>query len=129
MVSAIIVIGREGIISIYTSDPAVAALASSVLLLIAIYQIVDDTQATLAGALRGYKDTRMPMLYFLFGYWVVSLPLGAILGFGLFGLPARGVIGFWFGMTIGLALVAVCMGLRLRSTSSDTARIQRYALM
>lgn len=129
VVSAFIVIAREGIISIYTSDPAVAALAASVLVLIAIYQIADDTQATLAGALRGYKDTRMPMLYFVFGYWVVSLPLGAVLGFGLFGIEGRGVIGFWMGMTIGLTLVALCMWLRLRSTSSDAARIQRYALM
>ncbi|MEZ5550803.1 MAG: MATE family efflux transporter [Pseudomonadales bacterium] len=129
IVSAILVLARHEIISVYTSDPAVAALASSVLLLIAIYQIVDDTQGTLVGALRGYKDTRIPMLFFILGYWAVSLPLGAVLGFGLLGFEPMGVIGFWTGMTIGLGLVALCMGWRLRSTSSNVERITRFSHM
>ncbi|MFV2091077.1 MAG: MATE family efflux transporter, partial [Pseudomonadales bacterium] len=91
------------------------------------YQIVDDTQATMAGSLRGYKDTRAPMVYSLVGYWVLALPLGAALGFGWFGLPEQGVAGFWMGMTIGLAIVAVCMGARLLSTSRNPERISAFA--
>jgi MATE family multidrug resistance protein len=127
VVSALLVLGRHAIIGVYTEDPSVAALASTVLLLIAIYQIVDDTQGTLAGTLRGYKDTRVPMLFFLFGYWLVSLPLGSVLGLGLFGVEAHGVVGFWIGMTIGLALVAVCMGVRLKQTSRNHERIEQFA--
>ncbi|MCZ6458398.1 MAG: MATE family efflux transporter, partial [Gammaproteobacteria bacterium] len=106
---------------------AVLAMAASLLLFIAVYQIVDDTQATMVGALRGYKDTRMPTVFSLIGYWFLALPLGAALAFGWFDLPAYGVAGFWFAMTLGLASVAVCIGIRLVSTSRNDARIERFA--
>ncbi|MCY3793384.1 MAG: MATE family efflux transporter, partial [Gammaproteobacteria bacterium] len=87
----------------------------------------DCTNATMAGALRGYKDTRVPMIISLIGYWLIALPLGALLADGVFGLSATGVYGYWAGMTFGLALVAVAMGLRLRRTSRDAALIERLA--
>ena len=73
-------------------------------------------------------DTRMPMLFSLVGYWMIALPLGAVLSFGWLGLSEPlGVYGFWAGMTIGLAIVAVCMGARLLATSRNDARIRRFA--
>ncbi len=30
------------------------------------------------GALRGYKDTRVPMIYSFVGYWVFAMPTGKI---------------------------------------------------
>ena len=81
----------------------------------------------MAGALRGYKDTRAPMVYSLLGYWALALPLGVVLGFGLWELPALGVYGFWLALAIGLAAVATAIGVRLRNTSRDPIRIARLA--
>ena len=124
--SAVLVLGRELIPGIYTDDPAVFTIASSLLIIVAIYQIADCTQATMVGALRGYKDTRLPMIFSFFGYWVLSLPLGSALAFGYFG-PAYGVYGFWSGMAFGLSLVCLLMGHRLYKTSTDDKRILAYA--
>ena len=135
LVSLLLIFGRSQLVAIYTDDPAVATIAVNLLLFIAVYQLFDDTQATMAGALRGYKDTRMPMVYSLVGYWLLAVPLGYALGFGFdFGpdfdgasIEPLGVYGFWAGMTLGLGVVAVCMALRLRRTSHSPDRILAFA--
>ena len=126
-VSIALVLFRHAAASVYSNDPEVIALASSLILLVALYQVFDDTQATMAGALRGYKDTRAPMVYALLGYWVLALPLGTLLGFGHWGLPDLGVYGFWVALSVGLAVVALAMGARLYKTSRDPRRILRFA--
>lgn len=83
----------------------VVPLAVSFLALAALFQIVDGAQAVGAGMLRGLHDTTIPMLYALFGYWVVGMGVGAGLAFGL---GWEGV-GIWTGLASGLAVVAVLM--------------------
>ena len=125
VVSLLVVALRFVLVGIYTEDAAVLAIAVKLLLIIAIFQIVDDTNATMAGALRGYKDTRVPMVFSLVGYWLFALPLGYFLATGPIAL---GVYGYWAGMAIGLLVVAICMGVRLWNTSHDMPRVQRLAL-
>ena len=131
LLSLLLILGRAQLVAIYTDDPAVIAIAMNLLLFIAVYQLFDDTQATMAGALRGYKDTRMPMVYSLVGYWLLAVPIGYALGFGIQGLSGvfepLGVYGFWAGMTLGLGVVALCMALRLRRTSRNPDRILAFA--
>ena len=112
LAAAVLATGNTRIAGAFTTDPEVAALASRLVLFVALYIIVDNAQATAIGALRGYKDTRAPMLIALVGYWVVALPLGATLGFGWIGV-ALDVYGFWIGLAAGLTLVAVALSLRL----------------
>ena len=126
-VSLVLVGLRSALVGIYTTDPAVIAIAVNLLIFIAVYQLVDDAIATVEGILRGYKDTRVPMVFGLLGYWLVALPVGHALAIGWFGLPEIGVYGYWTGMTIGMLLVALCLGIRLRRTTTDTALIQRLA--
>jgi MATE family multidrug resistance protein len=127
LVSALLVLLRLHLVGIYTNDVAVIAVAANLMIFIAAYQIVDDTQATMVGALRGYKDTRVPMLYSLFGYWLIALPLGVVLASGLLPLPPLGVYGYWGAMTFGLLLVALMVGVRLWRTSRNDSRIARLA--
>jgi len=89
-------------------DPAnrpVIALATSFLAVAALFQIFDGAQTVGAGMLRGLQDTRMPMLYAGFGYWIVGLGSGALLAFQL----GMGGIGIWVGLAIGLAIVSTLM--------------------
>ena len=126
-VSGLLVLLRHRVVAIYSDDATVTSLAASLILIVALYQVFDDTQGTMAGALRGYKDTRAPMVYSLLGYWALALPLGAALGFGWWSLPALGVYGFWLALCFGLAAVAVAMGARLYNTSRSPQRIARLS--
>ena len=62
-------------VSLYTSDTSVQAIAISLLLMAAVFQIADGAQIGAAGALRGYKDTKMPMVINMFAYWALGFPL------------------------------------------------------
>lgn len=91
-----------------TAAPAnaeVVRLAGAFLLLAALFQIADGTQAVASGMLRGLHDARVPMLYAITGYWGIGLPLGVALAFWL----GIGGIGIWIGLAAGLFTVAVLM--------------------
>ena len=80
----------------------------------AIFQVVDGLQVTAQGALRGLKDTKVPMIICGLGYWVFGLGTGIPLAF-LFDL---GGIGLWWGMAIGLAVSGTLLLLRWRHMSA-----------
>jgi MATE family multidrug resistance protein len=71
----------------------------------AAFQVFDGLQAVTAGALRGLQDTRVPMAYALFGYWVPGL--GTAIGLGFF-TSLQG-LGIWIGLAVGLIVVALLM--------------------
>ena len=126
LASLVLVLGREVLPRIYTSDPAVLALTAEVLLIVAAYQFFDCTQATMIGALRGYKDTQYPMIISIIGYWLIALPVGTILGWGLLGWNL-GVLGFWIGLGCGVGFVALFAIVRLYRTSRDVDRISQFS--
>lgn len=95
----------ELIARMYTADRAIIDLAAQLLLFAAVFQLSDGLQASAAGALRGLKDTRLPMFYALVSYWCVGLTLGAWLTFAV-GLGARGM---WWGLVAGLTLAAILL--------------------
>ncbi|MEZ5831711.1 MAG: MATE family efflux transporter [Dongiaceae bacterium] len=98
------------------SDPANAAateLAATLFVIAAIFQIVDGTQVTTQGALRGLKDTKVPMVLCGLGYWVFGLGSGVTMGF----LLGAGATGLWWGLAIGLAVSATLLYLRWRRLS------------
>jgi MATE family multidrug resistance protein len=108
-----LLLGNETIAAFYTGDAAVIALASSLLLMAAAFQFPDGVQVLSVGALRGLKDTRVPMLIAAFAYWGIGMPLGAVLGLGVEGrLSAQGPLGMWIGLIAGLTVAAVLLGLR-----------------
>ena len=80
-------------------------LAVAFLKVAAAFQLVDGAQVIGAGMLRGLHDTRWPLLFALFGYWIVGLGIGAWLAFNR---DWQGV-GIWIGLASGLAAVAVLM--------------------
>jgi MATE family multidrug resistance protein len=98
------------------SNPAnasAAQLAASLFVIAAIFQIVDGTQVTTQGALRGLKDTTVPMVICGLGYWVFGLGSGVTMGF-LLGFGAKGL---WWGLAVGLAVSATLLLLRWRRLS------------
>jgi MATE family multidrug resistance protein len=89
-------------------DPANAAVvraAVTFLAIAALFQLFDGGQVIGAGALRGLKDTRWPMVFAVVAYWAVGMSLALGLGFGL-GLGGQGI---WFGLAVALAVAAALM--------------------
>ncbi|GAA4028112.1 MATE family efflux transporter [Sphingomonas rosea] len=86
-------------------SPAVLATAIQFLLIAAVFQLADGAQVIGAAILRGIHDTRVPMLFAAFGYWVVGIGAGTLLAFKT-PLAGRGI---WIGLALGLAVVAVLM--------------------
>ncbi len=76
----------------------------------ALFQIVDGAQSVNAGMLRGLHDTKVPMLFAAFGYWVIGIGVGGFLAF----VAKWDGLGIWIGLASGLAIVAVLMLLRWR---------------
>ncbi|MCU1716892.1 MATE family efflux transporter [Pseudomonas sp. 5P_3.1_Bac2] len=112
------------IAQIYTPDPAVIAVASTLLLYAALFQFSDAIQVTAAGALRGYQDTRVTMLLTLFAYWGIGLPVGYALGLSdWFGQP-NGPSGLWQGLVVGLTCAALMLTVRLVRSARQRIRDQ-----
>lgn len=92
----------------YIKDKEVIVIASQLLIIAALFQIFDGMQACGVGILRGLADVKIPLLISLLSYWIIGIPVGALLGF-YFDL---GAVGVWFGLLIGLALLGLTMLLR-----------------
>ena len=81
----------------------------SLLFIASIFQIFDAGQVMMLGALRGFQDTKIPMLIAAFGYWLVGLPMCYYLGVYL----NYGGVGVWVGLVLGLAIVCILLIVRL----------------
>ncbi len=101
------------IVSVYTRDPAVSAIAVSLLYMGAVMQLSDGLQVSAMGALRGYKDTRIPMLITVLAYWGVGFPLAWVFGIPLHLSPAM----IWAGFLAGLTVAAVLLTARFLKQS------------
>ena len=101
---------RDALVTWYTPVASVGAVAIDMLAIAAIFQVVDGLQVGAAGALRAYKDTRVPMFISLFAYWACAFPAAYVFVIVL-QWPASNV---WWGFVIGLGLAALLLSQRLR---------------
>ena len=114
-----LLLGHDHLAALYTRDAAVAALAGTLLLYAMAFQFPDGVQVLSAGALRGLRDTRVPMVLAALAYWGIGMPLGAGLGLGVPGLvDPMGPPGMWIGLIAGLTVAAVLLGLRFVRASA-----------
>jgi len=82
-----------------------------------VFQLADGGQAVTAGVLRGFKDTRVPMVIALTGYWIVGIGTAVLLAFPL----GWGGVGVWSGLALGLAVVWAALVLRFRAVTREFA--------
>jgi multidrug resistance protein, MATE family len=88
---------------LYTDDTELQQLAVQLIYMAAIFQISDGLQVSGLGALRGLKDTSIPMYVNLIAYWIIGLPLGYLLGITL----GWGPKGLWIGLIAGLTVAGI----------------------
>lgn len=97
---------RTQIPHIFTSDPTSIAIASSLLIFAAVYQIPDSVQAVCNGILRGYKYTKPILGITMFCYWLIGMPLGTILARTDWLVSPMAASGFWLVFCISLSIAA-----------------------
>lgn len=98
----------EWITSIYTDDREVTEMAVQLLLMAAIFQLSDGLQVSGFGALRGLKDTKIPMYVNLVAYWIIGIPTAYYLGF----IAGHGATGLWTGLIAGLTVAGILHNIR-----------------
>ena len=105
--------------TLYIDDAAVVKIASSLLIIAAIFQVSDGTQGVGIGVLRGLMDVKIPTLITFVAYWVIALPIGYVLGF-IFNF---GVQGVWVGLLLGLTASATMLTIRFNIKSRQLVEL------
>jgi MATE family multidrug resistance protein len=128
IMAVVLVAAPRAIASIYVDINAPAnhglvGIALYLLVIAAVFQIFDGMQAIAAGALRGYRDTTIPLLLAVIGYWGIGFTGGWLFGFS----AGYGPLGLWSGLAVGLAAVALMLTLRLYyfADTAITPRLER----
>ena len=121
VLNAAVLLGAPGLVArAYTTNAAVITVAAALIPLAGVFQVFDGTQVVSIGILRGVGDTRTPMIVNLIGYWVIGLPVGVWLGLRL----GWGPRGLWWGLVVGLVVVALVLLARVRvRLAGDLRRI------
>ena len=101
---------HESFIRVFTSDAIVIGVASQLIFLAALFQISDGIQVNASGALRGMKDTKVPMYICIIAYWVIGFPTGYLLA----EYANWGVEGYWVAIICGLTISAALMTYRFK---------------
>lgn len=108
--SAVFLLFPQSLVALFV-DPAeperavLLQVGARLVMVAALFQMVDAAQVLALGLLRGVQDTAVPMVMAGFSYWVIGMPASYLLAFP-FGL---GGVGLWLGLVIGLAVAAVLL--------------------
>lgn len=98
---------------IFTNQTSVIAASIPLMMVAAVFQLSDGVQAVGAGVLRGAADTKYTFYANLVGHWLIGLPLALWLGFS----RGMGIVGLWWGLCVGLTIVAVLLFVRFEKRS------------
>lgn len=95
----------ERLIALFSTDPSVLSVGTSLLLLAAVFQLFDGIQGVITGTLRGLGNTRIAMKVNLVAHWLLGLPVSYLLCF----VAGWGVWGLWIGLSLGLIVTGVIL--------------------
>lgn len=87
---------------------ATIGLAANLLLVGATMFVTDGLVSIAWGALRGLKDTPIPLLFSFIAYWLIGFPVSYLLSLQ----TNLGAIGIWIGLSIGTSVLAALLVLR-----------------
>jgi len=111
MILAVLLAGADMVSGLFDAGTggAVAAGVAGLLVLLGLLNFAQGFAGPATAILRGFKETRIPMLLCLAGYWLVGMPVAAAGAFHF----GYGAYGIWVGLATGVAANAILMNLRL----------------
>ena len=95
----------EFLVSLFTVDEELVKVCLPIVMILCFFQIFDGMQVALSGIFRGMKKTKIVMLSNFIGYWLVSFPIGFLLGFKY----NMNLLGFWYGIISGSIVLCSIM--------------------
>ena len=101
------------IISAYTNDPDIQAMAVTLVKMAGLFIIIDTAQVAGSFCLRAFKDTRFPFIVSCIAYWLIALPVGYWIGIVGSTSALEGTLGFWKGMVLGIGVSTLLVMWRL----------------
>ncbi|HEY6136757.1 MAG TPA: MATE family efflux transporter [Thermoanaerobaculia bacterium] len=111
--AAVFALAPGALARLFTNQAAVVAASIPLMMVAAVFQLSDGVQAVGAGVLRGAGDTRYTFWTNLIGHWAIGLPLALWLGF----TRGLGIVGLWWGLCVGLTVVAALLFVRFERRS------------
>ncbi|GAB5557625.1 MAG: MATE family efflux transporter [Schleiferiaceae bacterium] len=111
----IFLVGRHALPALYTDDAQVLAIAANLLIITTFFQLSDGVQVVALGGLRGLSDVKAPTYITFACYWLLAVPLAALLGFYF----EMGVVGIWVGLAAGLTFAAIFLYLRMNQKTKS----------
>ena len=99
----------------FADNQNVVEIASSLLIVAALFQISDSTQVVFLGALRGLQDVKIPTLITFFAYWIIGFPVSYFLG----DASKYGSSGIWIGLLAGLTASSIFLYIRFNYLSKQ----------
>jgi MATE family multidrug resistance protein len=100
---------RAPIVALYTNDPAVAAVALSLMGYLVAFHVFDALQGVTAFVLRAHKIVAVPAVIFGVALWGVGFVGGYVVAFRpLFGAP-RGAAGMWLMQALALFVTSLLL--------------------
>jgi len=109
--TVVLVLLRNHLFALFTTDPTVLAVGSALCVAAAIFQIGDGLRMVSVGILQGAGDTRFPMVLSLIIVWGLFVPLTYVVVIEL----GAGVAAAWLGGTVCYLLQAAFLFRRFRS--------------
>ncbi len=104
--SAIIVgIFPDFLLSLFTTDEELVKVCIPVVYMLCAFQVFDGLQVALAGVFRGIKQTNVVMIANFISYWLISIPLGCLLGLKY----NFNLLGFWYSLCVSAIVLCTIM--------------------
>ena len=119
-VGLLVLIFKQQIPYLFTQDHNIAAISIVLIVWAPFYLLVDAIQVWASHSLRGFEDTKVPMLIQVISYWGVGFPLGYSLGMTSFWGGPYGIYGFWIGFLAGISIACVLLSIRIYLKSSSS---------
>lgn len=118
LVSAILfALGGEWLASIFIEEAPVIRMAARIMVVVGIFQLFDSLQAGSVSMLRGLHDARVPALIGFIAYWLIGIPLAAVLP----DITGLGAVAVWIGLAAGLLAACLMLVPRLWKMTAPAA--------
>ena len=107
------------LIGFFSADKEIILTGSSLLFIIAIFQVFDGVQVTISGALRGLGYTKPIFATMLIGYWIIGIPIGIYLAF----FKKLSIYGLWIGLALSIFVCSIVFSIFLHKKLKEIKTI------
>lgn len=97
------------LVGLFSQDANLIKISVPILYILAVFQVFDGLQISLAGIFKGMKKTGVVLLSNFIAYWLISIPVGYTLAFH-YHLNLK---GFWMGLASAAVILCAIMSAML----------------